>query len=357
MAGKPAVCIGDQTAHGGTVVGPGVPTVLIGGKPAAVMGDNHVCPLVNPGVPPPPHVGGPVMATGVLVMIGGKPAARMGDTAICSGPPDSCIVGCPTVLIGDGGGGGGGAGSGQEAKKKEDETKSVEVEENHKLDVKFVDKSGKPITGVSYKVKLAEGDAKGALTGQVKKSGLKQGNYDIELKAIVKMAWSKKEARVGDKVKLSAEVAGIKNGTKGEILIYKKDVSAADEMMDAIKVTVRGGKIEAEWEYRYPEEREEKAPPPSGRTKYCHPQYYFVVQVDNVTARSGLLYFKDYIEVELTDEEGNPLAEAPFRVFFENGEVREGTLDSNGYRKVQNIPPGDWSVDFPGVGPVTKGRD
>ncbi|UCD95710.1 MAG: PAAR domain-containing protein, partial [Candidatus Zixiibacteriota bacterium] len=44
MPGKPAARVGDQTAHGGVITGPGAPTVLIGKLPASVMGDMHVCP-------------------------------------------------------------------------------------------------------------------------------------------------------------------------------------------------------------------------------------------------------------------------------------------------------------------------
>ncbi|KPK21442.1 MAG: type VI secretion protein [Dehalococcoidia bacterium SG8_51_3] len=78
----------------------GFPTVLIGGQPAARVGDMHVCPMVTPGVPPIPHVGGPITMGSATVLIGGQPAARMGDMATCTGPPDTIAAGCPTVLIG-----------------------------------------------------------------------------------------------------------------------------------------------------------------------------------------------------------------------------------------------------------------
>lgn len=95
--GQPAARLGDMTAHGGVIV-LGLPTVLIGGKPAARIGDMHTCPLVTGVVP---HVGGPVLPPGgVTVLIGGQPAARMGDLATCVGPPDTIILGEPTVLIG-----------------------------------------------------------------------------------------------------------------------------------------------------------------------------------------------------------------------------------------------------------------
>jgi len=71
------------------------------GMPAARVGDMHVCPMVTPGVPPVPHVGGPILPPGFpTVLIGGQPAARMGDMAVCVGPPDVIVKGDPTVLIG-----------------------------------------------------------------------------------------------------------------------------------------------------------------------------------------------------------------------------------------------------------------
>jgi uncharacterized Zn-binding protein involved in type VI secretion len=70
-------------------------------QPAARVGDMHVCPMVTPGVPPIPHVGGPILPPGaVTVLIGGMPAARVGDMATCVGPPDAIALGCFTVLIG-----------------------------------------------------------------------------------------------------------------------------------------------------------------------------------------------------------------------------------------------------------------
>jgi uncharacterized Zn-binding protein involved in type VI secretion len=71
------------------------------GLPAARVGDMHVCPMVTPGVPPIPHVGGPILPPGgIPVLIGGMPAARVSDMCICVGPPDVIAMGSPTVLIG-----------------------------------------------------------------------------------------------------------------------------------------------------------------------------------------------------------------------------------------------------------------
>lgn len=89
----PAVRVGDPTVHGGVVTGPGVATVLIGGQPAAVLGDMHAC-----AIPPPSHVPvTPFTAGSAKVLIGGMPALRVGDSAGCGA---SAPAGFPTVMIG-----------------------------------------------------------------------------------------------------------------------------------------------------------------------------------------------------------------------------------------------------------------
>ncbi|MGC1272728.1 MAG: PAAR domain-containing protein [Planctomycetaceae bacterium] len=66
--------------------------------PAARITDMHTCPMWTGVVP---HVGGPIMPPGgPTVLIGGMPAARMGDMVTCVGPPDTIASGVPTVLIG-----------------------------------------------------------------------------------------------------------------------------------------------------------------------------------------------------------------------------------------------------------------
>ncbi len=88
-----AARVGDTTGHGGVVTGPGVPTVLIGGQPAAVLGDLHACVI-----PPPSHLPvSPFTAGSATVLIGGVPALRVGDAAGCGA---SVAVGAPTVMIG-----------------------------------------------------------------------------------------------------------------------------------------------------------------------------------------------------------------------------------------------------------------
>ncbi|MFA5330600.1 MAG: PAAR domain-containing protein [Prolixibacteraceae bacterium] len=68
--------------------------------PAARLTDMHTCPMQTPGLPPIPHVGGPIIGPGApTVLIGGLPAAVMGDNLVCVGPPDSIVKGSGTVMI------------------------------------------------------------------------------------------------------------------------------------------------------------------------------------------------------------------------------------------------------------------
>ncbi|MCC6371538.1 MAG: PAAR domain-containing protein [Bacteroidia bacterium] len=89
-----AARVGDTTTHGGSVIGPGVATVLISGKPAAVLGDNHACPIpvVTGHLPSSPFTAG-----SAKVLIGGKPALRSGDLCGCGA---AVAIGDPTVIIG-----------------------------------------------------------------------------------------------------------------------------------------------------------------------------------------------------------------------------------------------------------------
>ena len=87
-----AARVTDLSNHGGTLTGPGEASVLIGGMPAAVVGDMHACVI------PPPHPPvSPFPMGSATVLIGGKPALRVGDACVCGA---AAAVGEPTVIIG-----------------------------------------------------------------------------------------------------------------------------------------------------------------------------------------------------------------------------------------------------------------
>jgi hypothetical protein len=54
-----------------------------------------------------------------------------------------------------------------------------------------------------------------------------------------------------------------------------------------------------------------------------------------------------WIELEVLDEEGNPLAEEPYEIITGDGRVRTGTLDAMGRTREDGIDPEDCKVRFP----------
>ena len=87
--GQPAARVTDLTSDAGVVTGPGAATVLIGGMPAAVLGDSATWPSGQSTT---------VFPLGSLtVMINKKPAIRVGDISVGG---TSVTIGSPTVLIG-----------------------------------------------------------------------------------------------------------------------------------------------------------------------------------------------------------------------------------------------------------------
>jgi uncharacterized Zn-binding protein involved in type VI secretion len=90
----PAARVTDPTGHPGTISGPGVALVLIGGLPAAIVGDLHSCAMPPTAGPHPPTSFAKGSST---VLIGGSPALRVGDISGCGAP---IVSGATTVIIG-----------------------------------------------------------------------------------------------------------------------------------------------------------------------------------------------------------------------------------------------------------------
>ena len=375
MAGKPAARLGDTAmncgdpadAPTGTVIAAG--TVLINNMPAAKQGDKvvgvdvHIIMIPTPGGPVPtplPHpfngmIDGETISS---VLIGGMPAAVVGSTAsnvpphIPQGgpfqkPPTNkakIMIGSPNVLIGEGSGGGGGDG-GTGGSTVAATALAVEIEEGHFLDAKFVDKGGKPITGLHYKLKDPAGnESSGVLTEKILQKGLTEGDCEIKLLGIKSAAWSQTNANVGDKVKLTVETIGLDDGEEAELEIFVIDSGFADKSFKKLPAKVDGDKVEIEWEFEVDEGwltvQEDK------KRKYSSPAYYFVARIGDIISRSNVLKYQDWIELELKDEDGNAVGGAEYSLHLPTGQIKKGNLDNNGYAKVEDIPPGKIKVTY-----------
>ena len=161
--------------------------------------------------------------------------------------------------------------------------------------------------------------------------------------------WSKEIAKVGDKVKLSAESQGFENGAKATIQIFKKDINGTDTVVKTLEKDISGNKIEVELENKF-----EPEDPASKNKKYSSAGYYFEVFIGQCRTRSGMLYNEDIIEIELKDDQGNAKANEEYILFLPNGKVEQGKLDGNGYKKIEKIPAGNYSIKFPNLKPKKK---
>ena len=201
---QPAARLGDATAHGGAVTS-GNPTVLINGRPAAAVGDAHVCPMCAPG----PHVGGPVLVGAPTVLIGGRPAARVGDACACAAPaPDVIVQGSPNVLIGGASGAsspGAAAASasafGATAAPGTPGLGATARPLSPWIGVAYQDAAGRPVTGWHYR---AEGGADGGRQrdgqlgtgGQVWLDGLAgSGAVEVGLVGVYGCRWERRTRR------------------------------------------------------------------------------------------------------------------------------------------------------------------
>ena len=355
-----AARMGDMTAHGGSIVA-GLPTVLIGGMPAARLTDLHVCPMVTPAGPAPvPHVGGPITGPGApTVLIGGVPAARVGDMLVCTGPPDVVAAGCPTVLVGSAGAGGGASGGGgpgaaAAAQAAANAAVPLDPDEAGKADhwfaIRFVDSAGLPVSGVPFRLKVpGEGERRGTLgaSGRVRRAGLPDAcTAEITLETVYGAAWSSADAAVADDLTLRARTTGFDDGREVTFEVWQADLHGADRRLATLRTQVQGDAAEVRWRFEYPEP-DERVPPAQLPDRYSAPSFYFVAHVGARSARSGLLHLADDLAIELKDGEGRAIGDRPFEVVTASGERRTGRLDGSGQATLARVTAGPAVVRFP----------
>jgi hypothetical protein len=111
-------------------------------------------------------------------------------------------------------------------------------------------------------------------------------------------------------------------------------------------------KIETTWEYEYHEDTDEIPTDEELQSyglSYNPPEYFFVVKIGDAEDISGILLYKDYVEIYLKNPGGEPIADEDYILTLPDGTEIEGKVDSEGYAKVEGIPPGKVSVRFPNL--------
>lgn len=172
---------------------------------------------------------------------------------------------------------------------------------------------------------------------------------------ITNVKWDKTEVRRGEQLKLTADVKGVPDGIDATIEIYEHDTDGVHDQITSFAAPVKNKKIEGQWEYDYHEDTD-KIPSEEelkeNGNHYKPPSYFFRIRISGVAVDSGLLGFKDWIELELI-EDGEKVTDREYVLYCADGSERKGKLDGNGQAREENLPPGPVRVDFaerpPGV--------
>ena len=226
--------------------------------------------------------------------------------------------------------------------------------------------------GFSGKLKIPDKIKPGDMayfTVKLPQLGLKTESNRIRLVPKIEvsnMKWDKKEARRGDTLKLTADVEGVRDESEVKVIIYEHDRDGNHDKIAEIPTKVKNKKVEISWDYEYHDSTlnipaEDELQEYSEEKHYNHPEYFFALKIDNEEygkdQKSGILKFKDWFEISLIDEKGDPKADEKYVLHLPDGSKREGTLNSDGYAREENIPPGAIDVEYPNIEYVTDLAD
>ena len=194
-------------------------------------------------------------------------------------------------------------------------------------------------------------DARGDLTFEVqlKLHKLKLKSDPIPVHPAGKydnLRWDRKEARRGDTVKLLADAEDVRDGTKVLAQILEHDEDGGHDPITAVEGVVEGGKFEALWDYEYFEDTDSIPTEEEAEQGYSPPEYFFRID-EGEPLDSGLLGFRDYVEISLTLGGTKPAAEEKYVLTLPDGSEREGKLDADGKATEHKVPPGNFKVRFP----------
>jgi hypothetical protein len=234
------------------------------------------------------------------------------------------------------------------------------VGNNSKINIKVTDGSGKTIKKVERKITgnyIAQevkipADTEEQLTAEVDlpDHGLNQKSKPLSVFPPVKVSnakWDKDTVRRGEILKLTADVRNFPVGADAMILIFEHDADGAHELVTKFPAIVKNNKIEATWEFEFKGDVKDIPRHSDTEKGYQPPKFFFRVLLLDVFEDSGFVEFKDFIRIELKDEEGNPIPNERYKIHLPDGSTREGSLDADAKAIEENLPAGELVVIFP----------
>ncbi|MBN1756895.1 MAG: C39 family peptidase [Chitinispirillaceae bacterium] len=201
---------------------------------------------------------------------------------------------------------------------------------------------------------------------ELPKHGLSIDSNEIPVRPPIEvssMKWSKVQIHRDEEVQLSCVFTnGVEEGDEVSVIIYEYDNDGNHDTVVKIPTVIKDNKVELNWKFIYQEDTDD-IPTDEELKKYGKnynpPEYFFVVMVDNVPVgrkqESGILEFKDWVEINLTPDPGFSAADATFTVYFADGTSKDGTTDDKGYAKLEDVPPGPCKVEIKEMKPLSAG--
>ncbi|TFH64329.1 MAG: hypothetical protein E4G91_06150 [Candidatus Zixiibacteriota bacterium] len=191
------------------------------------------------------------------------------------------------------------------------------------------------------------------------KNGLSGTSNQVAVVPPIKVtdfSWSASEARRGDILTLKASVENLPDAAQVKVIIYEFDRDGAHDKIVELPATVQNKKIELQWAYEYHEDTDEipsDAELQRYGKNYNPPEYFFTVRVDKQEfgkkQESGLLEFKDWLEMRVRGRDGLPTANEHYILTLPDGTTREGDLDQDGRALLEDLPPGPCHISVPNV--------
>ncbi|MCI0635816.1 MAG: hypothetical protein L0206_18145 [Actinobacteria bacterium] len=177
--------------------------------------------------------------------------------------------------------------------------------------------------------------------------GLASGRPHKLREPTIAARWDREEAREGDEVKLVVEAPKVPPGTPAVLTIFERDADGKHDLVETLKATVEGEKVERTWTYRYVEDLDDVAYPGDEEKGFHAPELFFEASIRDRKAASGILRFQEDVSFVLLDEAGKPLADRPYEVVLPDGKKLAGRTDAQGKALAKGVPPGPVRIRYP----------
>jgi hypothetical protein len=145
----------------------------------------------------------------------------------------------------------------------------------------------------------------------------------------------------------------VEDGKNFTVKVYEKDYTTENDLLDTFTGESKEGKLELSWTVKYVEDKDDEGAEEEQEEKgYTKPEYVFVIESKELEIKeeSPVLEFKDWLEIELIDEEtGDPIKEKEYILKLADGKERKGKTDKDGYFFEDNIPPGKYELIIDGL--------